>query len=122
MAWTKEGARQSLFRFRRLDYINDAIISLDGSTLTLTEVGGGLKSGFVEVLAVSTKNSKNRRVIFKMNAGNGFSYRWFSADTLRRHFILAAGPSSETKNGWINRGRLVPLKPNQGDDISIEAW
>jgi len=115
--------RQSAIMPISLDYINDAIISLDGSTLTLTEVGGGgLNSGFVEVLAVSTKNSKNRRVIFKMNTGNGFSYRWFSADTLRRHFIIAAGPGRETKNGWINRGRLVPLKPNQGDDISIEAW
>lgn len=107
-----------------LDYINDAFISSDGSTLTLTEVGSGRgpNSCFVEVLTVSAMNSKDRRVIFRMNTGNGFSYRWFSADPSGRHFILDAGPSSGPRNGWIDRRRLVPLKPSQGDNIDIEAW
>lgn len=116
--------RQSSIMPLSLDYINDAVISLDGSTLTLTEVGSGTgqDSNFVAVLAVSTANSKNRRVIFKMNTGNGFSYNCFAADPFRRHFILDAGPTSGTKNGWIYHGRLVPLKPNPGDNVRIEAW
>lgn len=116
--------RQSSIMPLSLDYINDAVISLDGSTLTLTEVGGGRRagSGFVEVLAVSAGNSKNRRVVFRMRTGNGFTYCCFSADSFRRHFILVAGPTSGSKNGWIDRGRLIPLKPTQGDNVRIEAW
>jgi hypothetical protein len=114
---------QSSIMSPALDYINDAVISLDGSTLILTEVGSarGIASGFVEVLAVSAQNSKNRHVIFKMSTGDGFSYRNFSADPFRRHFILDAGPANDTKNGWIYRGRLVPLKP-QGDNVGSEVW
>lgn len=116
--------RQSAIMPTSLDYINDAVISLDGSTLTLTEVGSGRSadSVFVEVLAVSAQNSKNRRVIFKMNTGNSFSYRCFSADPFRRHFILDAGPGSDSRNGWIYRGRLVPLKPTPGDNVFSEDW
>jgi hypothetical protein len=116
--------RQSSIMPLALDYINDAVISLDGSTLTLTEVGSsrGIGSNFVEALQVSATNSKNRRVIFRMNTGNGFAYNCFSADPTRRYFILDAGPTSGTKNGWIDDGRLVPLKPTQGDNIRDEAW
>lgn len=117
--------RQSSIMPLSLGFINDFVISLDGSTLTLTEVGQsgqGIDSGFAEVLAVSAHDSKNRRVIFKMNTGNGFLYRFFSADPFRRHFILDAGPTSGSKNGWIDRGRLVPLKPIAGDNIGNEYW
>lgn len=116
--------RQSAIMPLSLDYINDAVISLDGSMLTLTEVGSGRgqDSNFVEVLSVSANNSKNRRVMFRMNTGNGFSYNFFSADPFRRHFILDAGPTTGTKNGWIYRGRLVPLKPAPGDNAFNEVW
>ena len=116
--------RQSSIMSLALDYINDAVVSLDGSTLTLTEVGSGptVHSNFVEVLAVSATNSNNRRVIFKMATGNGFSYNFFSADPSRRFFILDAGPTHGTSNGWIDHGRLVPLKPTPGDNVLDETW
>jgi hypothetical protein len=116
--------RQSSIMPLALDYINAAVISLDGSTLTLSEVGSGRGAGsnFVEALQVSATNSKNRRVIYRMNTGNGFSYNWFSADPTGRYFIFDAGPTSGSKNGWIDRGRLVPLKPTQGNNVRIEAW
>jgi hypothetical protein len=117
--------RQSAIMPTSVDYINDVVISPDGSTLTLTEVGSGIRtiSSFVKVLAVSAANSKNRHVIFTMNTGDGFSYNFFSADPSRRYFILDAGPSNGTRrNGWIYHGRLVPLKPTPGDNVFDEAW
>ncbi|HEX9520534.1 MAG TPA: hypothetical protein VF940_30675 [Streptosporangiaceae bacterium] len=104
-------------------YINAAVVSPDGSTVTLAIVGSGPgpRSGSVSVAQYSAATGKRLRVVFLMHTGNGFSYRCFSSDPSGRHFILDAGPTSGAVNGWIDHGRLVRLKP-AGDNVDFEVW
>jgi len=111
----------------RLDvgYINGAVISPDGSMIRLAVVSGSTArkaSSSVSVQQVPAATGRHPSVLYRMLTGNGFSYRLFSADPSGKYLIFDAGPSRRSVNGWIDHGRLVPLTPRAGNDISFEAW
>jgi hypothetical protein len=116
--------RQSAIMRPSADNLLGAFISLDGTSITLTEAGtdGPGSAGFVEVLRVSATNSRDRHTIFRLRTGNGWSNQVLTADPSQRHLILVAGPGLRTLNGWIDHGRLRPLTPKAGNDISQETW
>jgi hypothetical protein len=102
-------------------YINDSFISPDGRTALATVVGGKPLSASVSVVQISARTGKQVRVLYRMSTGNGFSYRLFSVDPTGRWMLLDAGPTTGMVNGWIDRGKLIPLKPS-GDNVILEAW
>jgi hypothetical protein len=92
----------------------NAVISPDGSTLTLSIVGnlaGNVKPDSVSVVQVRATGPGTPRVVYRMVTGNGYQYAYFSADPSVGHFLLGAGPLSRMTQGRIANGRLVPLKP-----------
>jgi hypothetical protein len=58
----------------------------------------------VAVLQASAATGKKVRTLYRMPTGNGFLYRFFSADPAGRYLILDAGSSSASVNGWIDHG------------------
>jgi hypothetical protein len=108
-----------------LDYVNDVMISPDGSTLTAGVVRSSRKAGTsasVLVVRFSAATGKQLRVLYRMYTGNGFFYRLVSADPSGRYILFNAGPTKASVNGWIDRGRLIPLKPASGSNIFSETW
>jgi hypothetical protein len=93
----------------------DAVISPDGSTLTMV-IGGNLAGrplpDSVSVVQIPTSGKVRLRTVYRMVTGNGYSYVFFSADASGRHFLLGAGDGNGPVNGWINHGRLIPLPPD----------
>jgi hypothetical protein len=103
-------------------YINDVVISPDGSTLSAAVVRSPAR-GPDQVLAVRfSAAGRQLRVLYRMSTGNGFFYRFFESDPSGRHLLLNAGPTSGTVNGWIDHGRLIPLRPANGSNIVYETW
>ncbi len=113
--------RQSSIMRLAIGYINAAVISPDGSLVTVAEVGW--PAGHVSIAQVSAVTGKQVGFVFQLRTGEGFSYRTFAADPSVRHFILAAGPPSGTiSNGWVDHGRLIRLKPFDGSQVNWEVW
>jgi hypothetical protein len=107
------------------DYINDVMISPDGSTLTAAIVRSSSargKSCSVLVVRFSAATGKQLRVVYRMYTGNGFFYRFVSADPSGRYILFNAGPTKASVNGWIDHGRLIRLKPANGSNIFSETW
>ena len=102
-------------------FVNDAFIDSGGASVTAWVVFGAPKGSFVEVLRVSAATGKPQQVVFKLNTGNGFSYSFVSADPSGQWVLFDAGPSSHSINGWVDHGKLRPLKP-AGDDAGQETW
>lgn len=46
--------------------------------------------------------------------------RWHSEQAVE--LVPDSAAPSGSKNGWIDRGRLVPLKPIAGDNVGDELW
>jgi hypothetical protein len=111
--------RQSSLMRISVGYINDTTMTPDGSLITVAEVSWPF--GYVSVVHVSVATGKQVAVVYRMHTGDGFSYRTFSADASGRHFLLDAGPSKASINGWIDNGHLVRLKP-AGDSVGWEVW
>jgi len=59
--------------------------------------------------------------LFKLKTGDGFTYRFVEPDPSGAWVLFDAGPSSRGINGWIDRGKLVPLKP-AGNRAFDEVW
>jgi hypothetical protein len=91
-----------------------AVISPDGSTLTLA-VGGNLSGkalpDSVSIVQVSATGQGRHRLMYRLAAGDGYGYSYFSADPSGRHFLLGAGTQSRIVQGRIAHGRLIHLKP-----------
>jgi hypothetical protein len=108
-----------------LDYVNDVMISPDGSTLTAGIVRSSSargKSASVLVVRFSAATGKRLRVLYQRYTGNGFFYRFVSADPSGRYILFNAGPAKGSVNGWIDHGRLIPLKPANGSSVFAETW
>lgn len=106
----------------RGDYINDVVVSPDGSTLTAA-VMRSFGHGSDQVLIVRfSVTGRQLCVLYRMNTGNGFAYQFFGADPTGRYFLLDAGPTTATVNGWIDHGRLIPLAPSDGSNLASETW
>jgi hypothetical protein len=102
-------------------YINAAVVSPDGSLVTVAEVSWPAQH--VSIAQVSAATGKQVAVLYRLRTGNGFFYRTFSADPSARYFILAAGRSrGPIKNGWIDHGRLITLRPHDGSNVNWEVW
>ena len=114
--------KQSALMRLAIGYINDAVVSQDGSLITVLEVVDW-PAGYVSVVQVSAATGKQTGVVYRMHTGEGFSYQDFSADPSVRYFTLAAGRSrGPIKNGWIDHGRLISLWPRDGSYVAWEVW
>jgi hypothetical protein len=117
---------KSAFTGKAQGYINDSVITPDGAALivvVLHSPRGASTPGTIDVVEVSARTGAKLRVVFGENTGQGVFYRFFSADPSTRFLILDAGrPSGAIPNGWIDHGRLVPLRPADGSNVFDEAW
>jgi hypothetical protein len=115
----------STLKLRQGDEINDVVISPDGSTLTAAVIHAPNRprsSASILVVKYSATTGRQLRVLYQMQTGNGFFYRFLSSDPSGRYLLFNAGPTSGTVNGWIGHGRLLRLKPANGSNISYETW
>jgi hypothetical protein len=112
--------RQSQIMSPATGFINDATVAPDGSKVTLAVVGDG-RVGDVSVVQASAATGKKLRVLYRMKTGDGFLYRFFSADPTGRYLLLGAGPTSGAVDGWIYRGSLIRLPPDNSD-VYLEVW
>jgi hypothetical protein len=106
----------------RGDYINNVIVSQDGATLTAAVMRSPGRGPDQVLIVRFSASGRQLRVLFQMRTGNGFLYRFVSADPSGRYVLFDAGPTSATVNGWIGHGRLIPLAPSDGSNLVSEAW
>jgi len=116
--------RQSALVRLATGYIDGAVISPDGSSVTVLEMNtpSGSPDNIMSVVQVSAATGRQLSVRYRMDTGNGFLYRFFSSDPSGRYLLLDAGPTSGTVNGWIEDGRLVQLTPADGSNVFYEVW
>jgi hypothetical protein len=116
--------RQSALVRLATGYIDGAVISPDGSSVTVLEMNApsGSADNIMSVVQVSAATGRQLSVRYQMDTGNGFFCRFFSSDPSGRYLLLDAGPTSGTVNGWIDHGRLVQLTPANGTNVFYEAW
>lgn len=104
--------------------VTAALISPDGSTLTL-EVAGNLSGrslpDSVSIVQVPSTGERRLRFLYRRVTGNGYALSFFSADPSGRHFLLGAGDLNGIVAGRIAHGRLIPLKP-AGWQVVLEVW
>jgi hypothetical protein len=115
--------RQSAIDPLANSFLNNAVVSPDSSTLTATLVYTptlATASESVSVIQVSAATGRQERVLCRIDTGDGFSNSFFSTDPSGRYLLLDAGPAQGPVNGWIDRGRLVPLRG--GADATYETW
>jgi len=107
-------------------YINDSVITPDGSALIVVALHsprGAGTPGNIDVVKVDPATGHQIRLLLHENTGNGVFYRSFASDPSTRFLILNAGPpQGGTHNGWIDHGRLVTLKPADGSNVVFETW
>jgi len=106
------------------DYVNDVVINPGGATLATAIVHSGRRtsSNSVSVVEYSAVDGRQLRVLYYLRTGNGFFYRFLSADPTGRYLIFNAGRTSGTLNGWIDHRRLISLRPANGSNIRYETW
>jgi hypothetical protein len=103
-------------------FIDGAVITPDGGTLTVVLIQDLQQQSAISVIQVSAVTGRHRRVLYQVRTGNGFLFGFFSADPSGRYFLLNAGPSGGSVNGWIDDGRLIQLQPADGTNILAEVW
>ena len=101
-------------------YVNFAMITPDGSAVTVVTAHSG-QTQTTSAVQVSAATGQQLRVLYRVNTGNGFSYRFTSSDPSGRYLLLDVGTVKDMVNGWIDHGRLIRLKP-AGNNIFFEAW
>jgi hypothetical protein len=106
------------------DFVNQVVINPGGATLAAAIVhsGRGPRSNSISVVKYSAVDGRQLRVLYYMRTGNGFFYRFLSADPTGHYLIFNAGRTSGTHNGWIAHGRLISLRPADGSNIRYETW
>jgi hypothetical protein len=106
-------------------YLDGALVSANGSSVFVLEMNRPPRGGSttVSVVKVSAATGRPLRVVYRVPTGNGFLFRFFSADPFRHYFLLAAGPpSGAMPNGWIYHRHLLPLSPRDGTNVFYETW
>jgi sugar lactone lactonase YvrE len=111
----------SLFTGLDNGYINDAVITPDGSAVTILSEHSAPRSNVTSVLQASAATGKVVRVLYRVNTGNGVIFQYFNVDPSGRYVILNTGPINRSRNGWIHHGHLIPLKP-RGRSAWYAAW
>jgi hypothetical protein len=116
--------RQAALSAHESTFINGAVISPDGSLISLVQLatprGRGQTSVAILQLPLAALHGP-ARILYTAKTGNGFSFSAFNVDPSGRHFLLDAGRASRPVNGWISNGKLIRLKPDSGD-VRDEAW
>ena len=106
----------------RSSTISDAVISSDGSTLTIVSQSSP-RGPHPSTLTVSQilLATRTQHVIYHVKGTSGIPpLGFFSPDYSGRHFLIStSGLYSPPATGWINHGRLVKLKPS---NTVYEAW
>jgi hypothetical protein len=105
-------------------FIN-SYLSPDGRTAITAVVSGDGRpgSGYVSVVLVSASTGKPIRTLYKLPTGKSFFYWFVTMDPTGKYILFNAGPNTnKTRNGWIDNGKLVPLKPVIGTKVAYEAW
>ena len=113
--------RQSAITPLGTGYPDGAVISPDGSSvavLVMNTAAGGPPQTTISVVQVSATTGRQTGVSYRMDTGDGFSFRFFGSDPSGRYLLLDAGPTSGTVNGWIDQGRLIRLAPRTGTPSS----
>jgi hypothetical protein len=93
--------------------VMDAVISPDGSTLTLAVMGtlsGNPRPDSMSVVQIPASGQRRLHFVYRLPQGDSFSF--FSADPPGRHFLLGTGRPSGPLDGRIDDGRLIPLRPD----------
>jgi hypothetical protein len=114
--------RESALRGASADYLNGAVISPDGSALTVVIMHSGPQVDSTLVVQFSAATGRQTRTLYQVGTGSGFSYQGFGSDPSGRYLLLDVGPSSGAVNGWIYHGQLVPLPSPDGDNVFYETW
>jgi hypothetical protein len=118
-------ARQSALVPLASGYLDGALVSANGSSVFVLEMNSPPRGGSttVSVVKVSAATGRPSRVVYRVPTGNGFSFRFFSADPFRRYLLLDAGPpNGAMPNGWIYHRHLLPLSPRDGTNVFYETW
>lgn len=123
----------------RYPYLAQAVISPDGKTLTVMALTGrkigpdpggpGVVPGDLTVSQIAVPSGRPLGVLYRRPLGPTFERTSLAPDFLSltrdssgRHWIMIAGVYHPI-NGWLQRGRLVPLTRSAGmSDPSFEAW
>ena len=102
--------------------VMDAVISPDGSTLTLAVMGalsGKPSPDSVSVVQIPVSGQQRLRFVYRLSQGDSFSF--FSADPPGSHFLLGTGTPNGPLDGRIDNGRLIPLRPNPVS-VQVMVW
>jgi hypothetical protein len=102
--------------------VMDAVISPDGSTLTLAVMGtlsGKPSPDSVSVVQIPASGQRQLRVVYRLPQGD--SYSFFSADPPGRHFLIGTGTLNGEFAGRIDNGRLIPLQPDPSI-VQVMVW
>jgi hypothetical protein len=50
-------------------------------------------------------------------------YEFVAPDPTGKYLLYGAGKSAiVVRNGWIDNGKIIPLNPGNGNQLSFEAW
>lgn len=103
-----------------------ALVSRDDSTLTAIKItGNGNGTCDLSIVRVSIATGRVLSVLYKVNTGTPLGnvfLRFFTADPSGRFLILDSDARGARVNGWIDHGKLVPLVPKNGDEVTSETW
>lgn len=113
--------KQAQITSLRNGFVNNAWISPDGSSATAAVVSGGITNGSVSVVRISARTGMRQRTLFNLNTGNGFFYRFVTADPSGQFILFNAGPTTGTVFGWVDHGKLISLKP-AGTNVFGATW
>jgi hypothetical protein len=116
--------RQARLGSKSDDFLGDMFISPDGSAVLVDNVFSPAKphqQGAVSVLTVSAATGRRTGVLYRRPIGMNWTDEFLSADPTGRFLLIDAGPARGPENGWIDHGKLIPLKP-AGSDVFYEAW
>jgi hypothetical protein len=107
--------------------ISDAVVSADGSTLTIVTQSfqrGSDQGPSTLTVSQILLATRTQQVIYHANGTHGLRPLVpFNPDYSGRHFLIGLngwGPGGAPTGGWINHGRLVKLKPF--NTSVYEAW
>jgi hypothetical protein len=99
--------------------VMDAVISPDGSALTLAVLGplrGQPGPDYMSVVQIPVSGQQRPRFVYRLPQGD--SYGFLSADPSGSHFLLGTGTLNGPLAGRIGNGRLIPLRP---DPVLVQA-
>jgi hypothetical protein len=93
--------------------VMDAVISPDGSTLTLAVMGtlsGKPRPDSVSVVQIPASGQRRLRFVYRLPQGDSLSF--LNADPPGSHFLLGTGTPNGPLAGRIDNGQLIPLRPD----------